>query len=80
MMVISDELVQASGMSEGELFQELILLLFTREKLSLGKASRLLNMTQLDFQALLAAHDLYLHYDIEDLQQDMANLKASGWL
>lgn len=79
-LVIPDELLQASGMSEQELFQELVLMLFAREKLSLGKASRLLGMTQLSFQALLAEHDLYVHYDVEDLQEDVANLKAGGLL
>lgn len=79
-MVISDELVRASGLSEAELFQELVLMLYAREKLTLGKASRLLSMTQLQFQALLAQHDLYIHYDVEDLQTDIANLEASGLL
>jgi predicted HTH domain antitoxin len=79
-LVISDELIRASGMSEAELFQELVLMLFAREKLSLGKASRLLGVTQLDFQALLAEHDLYVHYDVEDLWEDLANLKAGGLL
>ncbi len=79
-MVISDELVKASGLSEKELFQEFILMLYAREKLSLGKASGLLGVTQLDFQALLAEYDLYIHYDVEDLETDMANLKTSGLL
>ncbi|WP_390622418.1 UPF0175 family protein [Vasconcelosia minhoensis] len=39
-IIISDELVQASGLSEVELFQELVLMLYAREKLSLGKALR----------------------------------------
>ncbi len=79
-MVISDELVQASGMTEAELFQELVMMLYAREKLSLGKASSLLGMTQLNFQALLADYDLYIHYDVEDLQIDVANLETSGLL
>jgi predicted HTH domain antitoxin len=79
-LVIGDELLQASGMSETELFRELILMLFAKEKLSLGKASHLLGMTQLDFQALLAEQDLYVHYDVEDLREDVATLEASGLL
>lgn len=79
-MVISDELVRASGLSESELFQELVLMLYAREKLSLGKASRLLSLTQLQFQALLAQQNLYLHYDVEDLQADISTLEVSGLL
>ncbi len=79
-LLISDELVQASGLSEAELLQELVLLLFQREKLTLGKASRILGMTQLEFQALLASRDLYIHYDVEDLHEDVKNLKELGLL
>lgn len=79
-MVISDELVRASGLSEAELFQELVLLLYAQEKLSLGKASRLLSLTQLQFQALLAQRDLHIHYDVEDLQADINTLEVSGLL
>lgn len=79
-LLIPDELVQASGLSEVELLQELVLLLFQREKLTLGKASRLLGMTQLEFQALLASRDLYIHYDVEDLHEDVRNLKELGLL
>ena len=79
-LLIPDELVQASGLSEAELLQELVLLLFQREKLTLGKASRLLGITQLEFQALLASRDLYIHYDVEDLHEDVRNLRELGLL
>jgi predicted HTH domain antitoxin len=79
-LLIPDELVKASGLSEAELLQELVLLLFEREKLTLGKASRLLGITQLEFQELLASHDLYIHYNIEDLHEDVRNLKQLGLL
>ena len=49
-LLIPDELVRASGLTEAELLQELVLLLFQREKISLGKASRVLGITQLEFQ------------------------------
>lgn len=79
-LLIPDELVKASGLSEAELLQELVLLLFQREKLTLGKASRLLGITQLEFQELLASHDLYIHYNVEDLHEDVKNLKELGLL
>jgi len=79
-LLISDELIQASGLSEAELLQELVLLLFQREKLTLGKASRILGMTQLEFQALLASRNLHIHYDVEDLHEDIKNLQELGLL
>lgn len=77
-LLISDELIQASGLSEAELLQELVLLLFQREKLTLGKASRILGISQLDFQALLASRDLYIHYDTDDLHEDVKTLQDIG--
>ncbi|MBW4541531.1 MAG: UPF0175 family protein [Myxacorys chilensis ATA2-1-KO14] len=78
--LISNELIRASGMSESELLQELVLLLFQRERLSLGKASRLLNLTQLEFQALLASPDLCVHYDVQELHEDVQTLQEMGLL
>ncbi|NEP09667.1 MAG: hypothetical protein F6K14_05460 [Symploca sp. SIO2C1] len=43
-LLISDEVVQASGLSEAELLQELILMLFEHEKITLGSASRFLGI------------------------------------
>jgi predicted HTH domain antitoxin len=79
-LLISDELVQASGLSESELLKELVLMLFQREKISLGKASRVLGMTQLEFQRLLAQNNLFIHYDVEDLHEDVKSLKELGLL
>lgn len=79
-LIISDELVQASGLSESELLQELVLLLFQGEKITLGSASRFLGMTQLEFQALLAKKNLCIHYDVDELHEDVKNLQELGLL
>ncbi|NES18794.1 MAG: UPF0175 family protein [Symploca sp. SIO3E6] len=79
-LLISDELVQASGLSEAELLQELVLMLFEQEKITLGSASRFLGMTQLEFQALLTENNLYIHYDVNELHEDVKNLQELGLL
>jgi len=43
-LVISDDLVKASGFSENELLLEIVLMLFQQDKISLGKASELLGL------------------------------------
>ena len=53
-VVISDEILHAARMSEAELKQEIAVMLFQKEKLTLGQASRLAGMNQLQFQHLLA--------------------------
>lgn len=48
-LVIPDEILQATGLSEAELMQELAIVLFQKEKLTLGQASQLAQMPQLQF-------------------------------
>ena len=43
-LLISEEIVQASGFSEHELLLEIVIMLFQQDKISLGKASELLGM------------------------------------
>ena len=70
-LVIPDEILKASGWSDDELLLELVLLLFQQEKVSLGKAAELLNMSQISFQHLLASRDIFIHYDVAELQEDL---------
>jgi predicted HTH domain antitoxin len=74
-LVISDDLVRASGFSENELFLEIVLMLFQKEKISLGKASELLGLHRMQFQKLLADRDICIHYDVADFQDDLKTLQ-----
>ncbi|WP_414549722.1 UPF0175 family protein [Anabaena sp. CCY 0017] len=73
-LVISDEIVQASGLSEQELMLELIILLFQKNNISIGKASQLAQMPLLQFQNELAQRNITIHYDESDLEIDLQNL------
>jgi predicted HTH domain antitoxin len=79
-LIISDDIVKASGLSETDLLQELIILLFQQEKLSLGKSSELLGMTQIRFQRLIADRGICVHYDVAEFNEDLQHLKQKGWL
>ncbi|WP_199249885.1 UPF0175 family protein [[Phormidium] sp. ETS-05] len=79
-LVISADIVKASGLSEQELIIEWVLLLFQQEKISLGKAAELLNISQIRFQQILSEKDINIHYDMEELQEDIQHLTAKGWL
>lgn len=79
-LVISDEIVKASGLSEEELLLELVLLLFQQDKISLGKAAELLEIPQIRFQRLIADRGICLHYDVAELQEDIQHLTAKGLL
>ena len=75
---IPDEIVQAAGLSEQKLLQELVLLLFQQDRLTLGYASRLAGMYQGDFMDLLAQRGISMHYDVEDLADDLETLRELG--
>ncbi|WP_017716597.1 UPF0175 family protein [Kamptonema formosum] len=79
-LVISEEIVKASGLSEEELLLEVVLLLFKQDKISLGKAAELLSMSQIGLQKIMANRDICVHYDVAELQEDIQHLTAKGWL
>ncbi len=74
-LVISEDIIKASGFSENELFLEIVLMLFQQNKISLGKASELVGLHQIQFQKLLADRGICVHYDVADFQDDLDNIQ-----
>jgi predicted HTH domain antitoxin len=79
-VVIPDEVLQTARMTEAELFQEIAVLLFQKEKLTLAQASRLAAMPRIQFQHLLSSRKIPVHYDIAELESDIQTLKEMGFL
>lgn len=77
-LTIPDDILQAARMSDSELRQELAILLFQQERLTLAQASRLAAMDLLRFQHLLASRGVSVHYDLDDFEQDLTTLRALG--
>jgi predicted HTH domain antitoxin len=75
LVTISDEIVTAAHISEPEVKQELALALFQQERLTLAQASRLAEMTQLAFQALLADRQIPIHYGVEEFREDVRSFR-----
>lgn len=79
-LTISDEILAAAHITELELKQELALTLFQQERLTLGRASSLAGMSQLEFQQLLADRRIPIHYGVEEFKQDLETLRQMGRL
>ncbi|MES1023084.1 UPF0175 family protein [Gloeocapsa sp. BRSZ] len=80
-VVISDEILQASGLSPIEFRQEIALYLFQTGRLTLGYASKLADMSPNAFRQLLKQRSIPLYsYDIEDFELDLKNLRELGRL
>ncbi len=73
-VTISDELLHSMRMSEGELKQELAVLLFQKDKLTLAQAAAVAGMTRLQLQHLLASRQIPVHYDVTDFEEDLRTL------
>ncbi|HHY98781.1 MAG TPA: UPF0175 family protein [Firmicutes bacterium] len=74
-VIIPDDVLRAARMSAAELMQEIAVLLFQKEKLTLGQASRLAGMNQLQFQHLLASRQIPIHYDVAEFEADLKTLR-----
>lgn len=77
-IVVPDEILRATGMTEQEITQTLALTLFEKDKISLGQASRLAGMSQWDFRGLLVEKGISLHYDVAELDKDLVTLREMG--
>ncbi|MCL4302792.1 MAG: UPF0175 family protein [Anaerolineae bacterium] len=79
-VLISDEILYITRMTETELLQEIAILLFQKEKLTLGQASQLARMSQLQFQLLLDSRQIPIHYDVDEFEADLRTLRDMGRL
>jgi predicted HTH domain antitoxin len=77
---IPDEIVQGKELNETEWLQEIAIALFQQELITLGRASRIARMHQVDFQKLLGSRGICIHYDLEDFEEDVRHLEERGWL
>lgn len=79
-VLIPDDILRATRMTEDEVRQELAVALFQREKLTLAQASALAGMTRIQFQHLLASRRIPVHYDVEEFEEDLRTLRELGRL
>ena len=77
-VTIPDEILQTARITEEELRQEIAVLLFQEDRLTLAQASRLAGMDRLRFQHLLASREIPVHYDVEEFEQDLSTLRSLG--
>lgn len=71
---ISDEFIRSAGLSKEELAQEIAVMLFQKNRLTLAQAARFASINRLQFQHLLASRQIPVHYDEDDFQDDLKNL------
>ncbi|MBC7969916.1 MAG: UPF0175 family protein [Verrucomicrobia bacterium] len=78
-MQIAIDLPDYLQLTEADLRQELAIALFQQERITLGSASQLAGMHQIEFQRLIASRGIIIHYNVNDLKQDLKSLQEKGW-
>lgn len=79
-VIIPDDILRASNMTEDELKLEIGILLYEQGKISSGKVRAWTGITVLEFQHELAKRGLHINYDVEDFQSDVQTLQSMGLL
>ncbi len=79
-LVIPDDILTASEMSEAELKLEIAIVLYKRKKISAGKACEWLGMNLIEFRRELGERGLTINYDVEDFEADVETLRSLGRL
>ena len=78
-MQITIELPDSLHLTEADLRAELAIALFQQDRITLGSASQLAGLHQIEFQRLITSRGICVHYDVEDLEQDLNSLHQDGW-
>jgi len=75
-LVISGNVLEELRMSPSELMIDLAVYLYDMERLTIGQAKKLANLTQIEFQNEMSKRGVFIKYDIEDLEKDLMTLKS----
>jgi predicted HTH domain antitoxin len=73
-LVITDEEIKITGLSAEQLKLEIAVLLFQKEIFTLGLAAEFCGLHKIEMQRELAKRKIPLHYDIDMLHEDIANI------
>ncbi len=79
-VIVADEIMHAAHLSSAELKQEIAVMLFEKDRLTLAQAAALAEMRLLPFQHVLASRGISPHYDVAEYEQDLTTLQHLGRL
>jgi predicted HTH domain antitoxin len=74
------DVLDSARLTIPDLKVELAVYLYAQGRLSIGKARELADMTLWEFRQLLASRRISPHYEVLDLDEDVATLREMGRL
>ncbi len=75
-ITIPDNALAQANIEPSDLLIELAVYLYDKGHFSMGRAKRLAGLDQISFQKELAIRNVYIKYEIEDLEKDLKNLES----
>lgn len=73
-LVIPGNVLEQAKYSAAELLLDLAVFLYAAERFSIGQARRLAGLDHVSFQKELSRRGIALHFEIEDLHDDLQTL------
>jgi predicted HTH domain antitoxin len=80
LLKIPQDILDTARLTVDELKKEMAVFLYAQGRISLGKARELAEMSLWEFRQLLAFRRVSPHYDVADLEEDVATLRELGRL
>ncbi len=77
---VPQDILDSARLTIPELKVEIAVYLYAQGRLSIGKAHELAGMPLWEFRQLLASRRIPVHYDVDDLHEDVATLRKLGRL
>ncbi|MGD9029070.1 MAG: UPF0175 family protein [Anaerolineae bacterium] len=77
---VPQDILDTARLTIDDLKVEMAVYLYAQGRLSIGKARELAEMTLWEFRQLVASRRIPPHYDVVDLEEDVATLRAMGRL
>ncbi len=74
---IPQDVLDSARLNAAELKIEIAVYLYSQGRLSIGKARELAGLDLWEFRQILASRRIPPHYDVEDLNEDLAALNES---
>lgn len=71
---IPDQVLEQAGVTQSELLLKIAMTLFSEDRLTLGQASRVAGVHQVQFQQSLYENGIAIHYDETDFERDLQTL------
>ncbi len=74
---ISDEILKTANLTDEDIRVEIAIMLYKKKVLTLGQASELAKLHQIQLQKELANRRVPLNYDIESFREDLSTIGNS---